>query len=458
MSIQFKKSNFENAADRAPLRADARNMTVRSSERSSTQGQEQNSALGTFHVKAQLGAALVGERNAKLQSLNQTRIQDAESQLFEFTSPSNEEKTQMTASSGKLETSRRKTDKLVDENARLRAEIKALQNERDAAHDALYKMLSDLITTQKELEEKKDDTVRMETELLGWQRNVERLSTELEEKNHQSTAMEKSFMKREKKAIEKKDAELLDVKQKVNRLSAELKEKVALPKDETEVLALRRKVDKLTAELEEKEEQLKKRDNALIEQEESWQAKLYEAGERLETKLKEQDDGTRAEIAEQRVQLKKAEAQLQELRAKQCSVDEQEMSRRLAESREAALLSQVEAEKIKAEQHLQELQQLRASHAAMSQTVVDSRKAENDAQTLQQVQASHAAELEELRRLSNFFKNNSERLSRQTRELMATNRSLQDTFQTKDREIEEQASQIYVLRLQLEELQSHFSR
>ena len=458
MSAQFKKSDIEHAADRASLRADTRNMTIRGSERSSTQGQEQNSVPGAFHVKAQLGAAVIGERNAKLQSLNQTGIQDAEPQILEFANPSNEEKTQTTASSGKLENSRRKMDKLVDENTRLRIEIKALQNERDAAHDALDKMLSDLLTTQKELEEKKDDTVRKETELSVWRRNVDRLSTELEEKKHQSTTMEKLSMEREKEAMEKKETELLELKQKVNRLSAELKEKVATPKDETEVLDLRRKVDKLTAELEEKEEQLRKRDNALMEQEKSWQAKLYDARERLEAKLREQHEGTRAEIAEQRMQLEKAEAQLQELQAKQRSVDEQEMNRRLAESREAALLSQVEAEKSKAERHLQELQQLRASHAAMSQTVADNRKAENDAQALQQLQASHATELEELRRLSNFFKNNSERLSRQTRELMATNRSLQDSFQAKDREIEEQASQVYVLRLQLEELQNHFSR
>ena len=76
-------------------------------------------------------------------------------------------------------------------------------------------------------------------------------------------------------------------------------------------------------------------------------------------------------------------------------------------------------------------------------------KTEDNSRAINQLKASHAAELAELRRISNFFKNNSERLSKQTKEMMAENRILKESVQTKDGEAQEQASIVYALKLQL---------
>lgn len=164
-----------------------------------------------------------------------------------------------------------------------------------------------------------------------------------------------------------------------------------------------------------------------------------------------------AEIAAQQMRRKEAEARLQELQAKQHSVGRQDENRRLAESKEAAALSQVIFEKSRAEQYLQELRQLRELHAAVSQIETDHSRTGNDSQALQELQESHDAELEKLRRVSNFFKNNSERLSRETRKITATNRSLQESLQAKDQELEEQTSLIHALSVQIQELESHLS-
>lgn len=463
MRAQSKKSNADHAGKRGSLGAHS-NMTIGDSEQPSTQGQERSSIPGPYHGKPQVSAAVVRERNApKFQtrsgttSVTQTEIPDPAPEILRFDIASNEEKAQTTASLAKVEHSRREMDELADENARLRNELKALWNERVIVPD-VDEMLSDLIKTQKELEEKKEDLTRKESELLALRRDVDRLSTELDEKNPQFTKMENLFKQRYKKIMENKETELLKLRQQVNRLSAELEQKVAMPENETEVLGLRQKVSQLTTDLEEKEEQLRHKDDALTKQQVNWKAKLHDARERLEAESRERHESMRAEIAEQQKQREDAEGRLKELQAKQRSTDQLDENRRLADSKEAAALAQVEVEKRKAEQYRQELRQLRTEHAIMSQAAEESSRMEIDSQTLQQMQASHAAELEELRRMSNFFKNNSERLSKQIKEEMATSRRLQDSVQAKDRELEDQKSLIHAQKLQIEEFRTRFSR
>lgn len=453
MSAQFKNSNADYAGGRSSLGAHS-NMTIRDSE---------NSVLGAVHGNPQSSAAVIRERSApKFQtqtgttSANQTEIQDPAPQILGFAIASNEEKAQTTASPARLEHSRRKMDELADENTRLRNELKALRSERVALPD-VDEMLSDLITTQKELEEKKSELTRKESELLALRRDVDRLSTELDEKSPQFTKMENLFKQQYKKAMENKEIELMDLQQKVNRLSAELEQKVAIPKNEADVLDLRQKVNQLTTDLEEKEEQLGHKDDALTKQDVNWKAKLHDIRERLEVESRERHESTQAKIAELQKQREDAEGLLKDLQAKQRSVGQLDEEQRLADSKEAAALAQVEVEKRKAEQYRQELRQLRTEHALMSQAAEDSSRMAVDAEALQQMQASHAAELEELRRMSNFFKNNSERLSKQIKEETATSRRLQDSVQAKDREVEDQKSLIHAQRLQIEEFRNCLS-
>jgi endonuclease III-like uncharacterized protein len=96
----------------------------------------------------------------------------------------------------------------------------------------------------------------------------------------------------------------------------------------------------------------------------------------------------------------------------------------------------LDAAKAQTEQHLQELQQLQALHEGTlfeldtEKTKVQhhrlelevlkakaSKETEDNSQALSQLKATHAAELAELRRSSGFFKRNSERLSKETRDL-----------------------------------------
>lgn len=78
---------------------------------------------------------------------------------------------------------------------------------------------------------------------------------------------------------------------------------------------------------------------------------------------------------------------------------------------------------------------------------------ENATKLIEELQASHAAEVEELGRLRIFFQANSERLARETRVLKSTNKALLESVETKDRELEDQLSHIYVMEAQMEEVQ-----
>ena len=60
-----------------------------------------------------------------------------------------------------------------------------------------------------------------------------------------------------------------------------------------------------------------------------------------------------------------------------------------------------------------------------------------------------------MERLMAFFKSNSERLSRESRELRSTNRTLMESVESKDRELEDQVSHIHAIETQLEEYQAH---
>lgn len=530
---------------RASLRDD-RNLTVRASEGSSTQGLEQDSSLGGFQVRTVGHYFNLRGKCSKLQpqegrrSINQSQVQIPELQMLGFASPSNEQNMKMVALPTTPEKSRRRVEKLADENAGLRTELDALRSKNDTTFEAMDQMLSDLITTQQELEEKKVEITRKETELLVWRQNVNKLSTELEEKQTESEKMEKVYTEREKQGMLKKEREVFDLKQKVDRLLAELDGKKNMPEIETEVLDLRQKVSTLAGQLVVKEEQLRKMDGALLEQKTSWQTKLHELNEKHKAHLREQHERTeaeitkhqlrtkqaearlekieakqvslnhheesrvlaeskeaaalsqveaeksksdqylrelqelrashaaiisqaethKAEIAKHQLQIKQAEAQLQEIEAKKLSLEDQDKGRLLAESKEAAALSQVEAENSKADQYFRELQELRASHAAtiMSQAETHDNTIKNQSQAAQQLQARQAAELEQLRRLSDFFKNNSKRLSRTTMEMKATIRTLQNSVQTRDREVDEQNSVILALRLQMEELHNDSSK
>lgn len=98
--------------------------------------------------------------------------------MIEFASPSIEQNMPNATLPTEPET-RWKMGKLADENAGLRMELDAFQNRNYSIFEAMNRMLSDLLTAQEELEEKKVDITRKENELLSFRQDVDKLSTEL---------------------------------------------------------------------------------------------------------------------------------------------------------------------------------------------------------------------------------------------------------------------------------------
>lgn len=324
-------------------------------------------------------------------------------------------------------------EKLAAENARLKAELNTLRNERDTSYDAMDKMLSDLMTTQEELEAVKSQMETRELELEDFQGNVTRLLKELEARDDQVAKLQRLACTQDYTAD---NTQVRNLQRQNEHLFVRLEDEASTHMIDKELLERGRKVDDLTAALEEKHAQLKEKEAALDNQEKSFQAELMEQEERM-----------RAEIVESQTKLKEAGSQFQMLKSEQKSTEKRQRKER--QEREAITteaLGLYAAEKQKAENCLAELQKLRAIQA-------DS-KAEEDVRALQ----AHNTELDSLRRMSNFFKANSERLSRQLKDLQVKSRDLEEADQTKDKEIDEQASLIYALKVQLQELQVYNSR
>ncbi|KAH6678222.1 hypothetical protein B0J14DRAFT_582205, partial [Halenospora varia] len=323
-------------------------------------------------------------------------------------------------------------EKLAAENARLKAELNTLRNERDTSYDAMDKMLSDLMTTQEELEAVKSQMETRELELEDFQGNVTRLLKELEARDDQVAKLQRLACTQDYTAD---NTQVGNLQRQNEHLFVRLEDKASTHMIDKELLERGGKVDDLTAALEEKHAQLKEKEAALDNQEKSFQAELMEQEERM-----------RAEIVESQTKLKEAGSQFQMLKSEQKSTEKkQRKERQEREAINTEALGLYAAEKQKAENCLAELQKLRAIQA-------DS-KAEEDVRALQ----AHNTELDSLRRMSNFFKANSERLSRQLKDLQVKSRDLEEADQTKDKEIDEQASLIYALKVQLQELQVYNS-
>jgi chromosome segregation ATPase len=338
---------------------------TRLSKQSSRKHAQQHTAQEAFGVQSQQDSAVICESYAtNLQTdkgrplADRAEISDLEAQIIGLAALLDEEKIQATTLAREHGNSRRTIEKLADENVRLETRLAASQSEREVAQDALDKILSDLITSQRELEEKKE-------------------------------------------ALEKNEARLLD---------------------------LRQKTDRLLAQLEEKEDHFKKKENDFMERVKSSEAEMREMREQ-QSQLTVQLERTKTAVEDKQKGFETAEGQPQEVLPKEESVDTQlHELRRVVESKEAAL-SQLEADKRKAELDAQQLRNVLATREREAlQTDVNA----------QELMASHSAELEQPRRVSNFFKATSERLSKETKEMIATNRSLQESVEVKDRELKEQ--------------------
>lgn len=136
-----------------------------------------------------------------------------------------------------------------------------------------------------------------------------------------------------------------------------------------------------------------------------------------------------------------------------------------------ASLSQLQTEKDRADKDLQELDTMQLSQPAcilqskilkavaglqdagvedLSQSVsVESREKNDDA--MERLKVDHATALDELHRLSDFFKTNSERLSRQVMEGMADKKKLQEAFDVLRKDLDDRNDLVDTLRMKIED-------
>jgi hypothetical protein len=223
-----------------------------------------------------------------------------------------------------------------DEISKLQTDVSAIMSERDAAHDALDKMLLDLLSCKQELEEKSNELAMKNSEIQELRANLSNkelllAGTVAETETHLMHAQQEVPAVRIGETVIKSDVEL------------------------------HQEVSRLTAELEETQTELMKKE--LI-----WPEKLGDTEKDYKLKLARINEQHQADIAK--------------------------------------------------------LKELTAQHVADERRRGD----EAEARVQQLDTTSNAASLEELRRMCNFFKKNSEQLSKQNREILSVNRNLQDSL------------------------------
>jgi hypothetical protein len=226
-----------------------------------------------------------------------------------------------------------------DEISKLQTDVSAIMSERDATHDALDKMLLDLLSCKQELEEKSNELAMKNSEIQELRANLSNkelllAGTVAETETHLMHAQQEVPAVRIGETVMKSDVRTLELHQEVSRLTVEL--------EETQ--------------------------KELMKKELSWQEKLGDTEKDYQLKLAKTNEQHQADIAK----LKELTAQL----------------------------------------------------------VADERRRGDEAEArVQQLDTtSNAASLEELRRMCNFFKKNSEQLSKQNREILSVNRNLQESL------------------------------
>lgn len=215
--------------------------------------------------------------------------------------------------------------------------------------------------------------------------------------------------------------ELEETNQQMEEKARQLDERTReLGRKERELQAWRGNVERLSAELDER-----------IQTEVSLNQRL--SAVRLERAVTPQND---AELQALQAEASKAKADLEETKGRLVSKE------REFESAQVDLVDQ----RRRREQAEVKLLELRAKQLDIAQQSEAQRLVEANAR---EEIAKAQAEAAEVKRLVDFFKTNSEKMSRQNRELNSTQRLLQESLQGKDRELQELTNEISALRFQM---------
>jgi chromosome segregation ATPase len=285
---------------------------------------------------------------------------------------------------------------LAQENAGLKSAVSELESERDDIQDAVDKILMDLMEARQDAESESERVAALETELHEMRQSEGDLKSQLQLTQRDLHNKEITYMSR------------------VNDLEAEL----AQMKTYQSQVA--------------KQNQNLSRQQALRDSEREATTQMAAEGQKL------QDISLKLEASTASI-----ENLGRELESRDVTIAELHSSLSLAEQRASSLQDQLSAtmnEQNRLKSQSQQSQQLLASHVAeMEQLRVQSNiNAQNQAGPsveLQQLIERQATELEQLVPTCEFFKKNSERLSREATETLARMRRLEDALVAKDREI-----------------------
>ena len=380
---------------------------------------------------------------------------------------------------------------LTKENAQLKRQLAALQQDIDAVHDALEATHDKLECTTKDLDAMREnyDTIQEEQSALQddcnkarAEYNDVRLDLEASRADNSKLNQNLDDLKNKLRQLQQNTSIESSTTAEVQKLQAEVRRQA----DE----AWRDKLDRENSRLEldrvhahekramEEDFRLRLkvcRQEALDAQKMQKESHETVSADLTRTSYQQLEDDLRKERVSSRAALAIERQRYEDARTNIKTLEEDRRKER--ETFETSLAEQTQKHEDTLRQVLNlqtELLSARreAMAAAMNQTAKKSStittvqnpsigsamqidSSENATKLIEELQASHAAEVEELRRLMAFFKSNSERLSRESRELRSTNRTLMESVESKDRELEDQVSHIHAIETQLEEYQAH---
>lgn len=166
-----------------------------------------------------------------------------------------------------------------------------------------------------------------------------------------------------------------------------------------------------------------------------------------------------AQLQEFRTSLKSKEASLSQLELEKRKVDLEIQQLRDQLALEQSICNEMTAGKHKAELESKGLQERLAATTASAEAETqelrkllsnhEQAKFQQQSPSLDQKMTSQSAELDQLRRVVDFYKTTSEQLSKEKTDMLVENKSLQDSLSAKDLEIQDSKSQIRSLRNQI---------
>jgi hypothetical protein len=357
-----------------------------------------------------------------------------------------------------LDMAKKDIRRLEYENNQLRAQVEKLHADRDAVHSALDEVHDRLEDTTSELQKTRQE-LAIKCKELAYQEHkayilpqqsqtasedeLERMQMDLRAKDGSISQQETLWKERIKKVYTEFEAKLLNQEEKAQKLLAEqsLQHRKVEREWEDNIRLLE---DKFEHDLLTVEQEVSQRLHAEFRMqhqkaESGWENDIRLLKQKSEDDLNAERETSQKLLLEQRSQHEEALGHIQKLQVQLQSAQLEAMTAKARQAQTSILPSSAS------------IQASNSPPSAQAGNPDVMRK------MVEELQASHAAELDESRRLTNFFKSNSERVSRELRELRATNRGLMESVEAKDREIEDQLSHIYAVEAQMEEFQSHAS-